>query len=107
MHERTTSAVLIRVGRMVGQLLEEIHLGNLDAGGRTRLREAITRALAAVRSVVAGERFRELDVFAPATDPRRPFSESELRIHHAQLVGWISGVAGTADADGPHILETP
>jgi hypothetical protein len=90
MHGRTRSAVLIRVGSMVGQLLEEIHLGNLDAGGRARLREALTRALAEVRSVVAGELLRELDVFAPATDPRRPLSESELRIHHAQLVGWMA-----------------
>lgn len=44
MHGTTTSAVLVRVGSMVGQLLEEIHIGNLDAGGRTQLREALTRA---------------------------------------------------------------
>ena len=52
------------------------------------------------------ELLRELDVFAPATDPRRLLSESELRIHHAQPVGWIAGV-GITDAHGPQVPVPP
>ena len=64
-------AKLLRIGSMVKQLLEEVRQAPLDEASRVRLREIYEQSV------------REL-----AETP----SESELRIAHAQLVGWLEGL---------------
>lgn len=100
-------SVLVRVGSMVGQLLEEIHLGDLDTGGHARLGVVLAQAVAEVRAAVDADLARELDMFAPTVDPREPVSEPELRVRHAQLVGWIAGILGTADPDVTELPSLP
>jgi hypothetical protein len=95
----TAPSTLARVGSMIGQLLEEIHTGNLDAAAHARLHSTLAQALIEVRRAVDEELCRELNRLASPIDPRVLLSEPELRIRHAQLVGWIAGVLSAAEYD--------
>ena len=99
---------LTRLGSMLAQLLEEVHIAPLDEPGRTRLRDVHTRALAELRDRLPTELRGELDRITQPPIPGRPASEAELRIMQAQLVGWLEGLfAGAAFADALGHGHTP
>ena len=82
---------LIRIGRMVQSMLEEVRQVPLDEAGRKRLSEIHERALTAVREVVSEDLREELSQLALPFGEGVP-TESELRIAQAQLLGWLDGL---------------
>jgi len=86
----TQPLALSRVGSMVGAMLEEIRRGPLDQPARRLLRGTFECALAETRRLVPEAERRELDrVFPPLGDTTA--SDVDLRLAHAQLVGWLQG----------------
>ncbi|MEH0843001.1 bacterial proteasome activator family protein [Micromonospora sp. CPCC 205711] len=85
-------AKVMRIGSMIKQLLEEVKSAPLDDASRHRMREIHERSIVELKDGLAPELREELERLAlPFTDDKAP-SESELRIAHAQLVGWLEGL---------------
>jgi hypothetical protein len=84
-------AKVMRIGRMVQQLLEEIKAAPLDEAGRTRLATVLHTSITELKQGLAPELDAELDRLIQPFDQATP-SESELRIAQAQLVGWLEGL---------------
>ncbi len=85
-------AKVMRIGSMVKQLLEEVKSAPLDEAARARLREIHQQSIRELEEGLAPELIEELErlslPFAPDSTP----SNAELRIAHAQLVGWLEGL---------------
>ncbi len=85
-------AKVMRIGTMIKQLLEEVRAAPLDEKGRERLVEIHRRSILELEDGLAPELRDELERisidFAEGATP----SEAELRIAHAQLVGWLEGL---------------
>jgi len=84
-------AKLLRIGSMVKQLLEEVRQAPLDEASRDRLREIYEQSVRELADGLSPDLAAELDRVSIPFDTGTP-SESELRIAHAQLVGWLEGL---------------
>ncbi len=84
-------AKLLRIGSMVKQLLEEVRQAPLDEASRSRLREIYEQSIRELADGLSPDLAAELDRVSIPFDSPTP-SESELRIAHAQLVGWLEGL---------------
>ncbi|MGI5212683.1 bacterial proteasome activator family protein [Plantactinospora sp. CA-290183] len=85
-------AKVMRIGSMIKQLLEEVKSAPLDDASRTRLREIHQRSIVELEDGLAPELRDELERLSlPFSEDAAP-SEGELRIAHAQLVGWLEGL---------------
>ena len=85
-------AKVMRIGSMVKQLLEEIRNAPLDEAGRARLAEVHERSIAELEQALSGELVEELRrITLPFAEESTP-TDAELRIAHAQLVGWLEGL---------------
>jgi hypothetical protein len=84
-------AKVMRIGRMVQQLLEEIKSAPLDEPGRKRLATVLHTSIKELKDGLAPELDDELDRLIQPFDENTP-TESELRIAQAQLVGWLEGL---------------
>ncbi len=85
-------AKVMRIGSMVKQLLEEVRSADLDAPARSRLREIYDSSVQEVGSALSPDLREELErVAIPFGDDGDP-SDAELRVAHAQLVGWLEGL---------------
>ena len=84
-------AKLLRIGSMVKQLLEEVRLAPLDEASRERLREIYEQSVRELADGLSPDLVAELDRVSIPFDSPTP-SEAELRIAHAQLVGWLEGL---------------
>jgi hypothetical protein len=84
-------AKVMRIGAMVRQLLEEVRHSSLDEASRTRLREIYETSVKELAEVLSPELRKELERLSSPFDEGAP-SEAELRIAHAQLVGWLEGL---------------
>ncbi|PRZ42972.1 uncharacterized protein DUF2587 [Antricoccus suffuscus] len=85
-------AMVMRIGTMVKQLLEEVRQAPLDEASRARLKEIYQQSIVELEKGLAPELKEELDRLSlPFTEDVVP-SESELRIAQAQLVGWLEGL---------------
>jgi hypothetical protein len=85
-------ALIMRIGSMVKQLLEEVRNSPLDEASRTRLREIHRSSIKELERGLAPELVEELErISLPFTDESVP-SEGELRVAQAQLVGWLEGL---------------
>ncbi|WP_026918470.1 bacterial proteasome activator family protein [Gordonia shandongensis] len=85
-------AKVMRIGTMIKQLLEEVRAAPLDDASRNRLAEIHRSSIAELADGLAPELRDELDRLAlPFSDDATP-SDAELRIAHAQLVGWLEGL---------------
>jgi hypothetical protein len=83
-------AKVMRIGSMIKQLLEELRSSPLDEASRVRLMEIHQRSIKELEQGLAPELVEELErISLPFTDTP---SEAELRIAHAQLVGWLEGL---------------
>ena len=93
--ERTESieqpAKLLRIGSMVKQLLEEVRQAPLDEASRNRLREIYEQSIRELAGGLSPDLAAELDRVSIPFDTDTP-SDAELRIAHAQLVGWLEGL---------------
>lgn len=85
-------AKVMRIGTMVRQLLEEVRSAPLDEASRSRMREIYEQSVAELSEVLSQELKEELvGLSLPFAEDQVP-SESELRVAHAQLVGWLEGL---------------
>ena len=84
-------AKVMRIGRMVQQLLEEVKAAPVDEPGRKRLAQVVHTSIAELKDGLAPELDAELDRLIQPFEGDTP-SESELRIAQAQLVGWLEGL---------------
>ena len=84
-------AKLLRIGSMVKQLLEEVRQAPLDEASRSRLREIYEQSIRELAEGLSPDLVNELDRVSIPFDSPTP-SEAELRVAHAQLVGWLEGL---------------
>ena len=84
-------AKLLRIGSMVKQLLEEVRQAPLDEASRGRLKEIYEQSIRELADGLSPDMVAELDRISIPFDSDTP-SDAELRIAHAQLVGWLEGL---------------
>ncbi|HEV7887342.1 MAG TPA: bacterial proteasome activator family protein [Acidimicrobiales bacterium] len=84
-------AKVMRIGSMIKQLLDEVRLAPLDEASRARLKEIYETSVRELAAVLSPDLQEELDRLAQPFDAHAP-SEAELRVAHAQLVGWLEGL---------------
>lgn len=85
-------AKVMRIGTMIKQLLEEVRHAPLDEQSRSRLREIYETSVKELSDGLSSDLQEELDrLVSPFAEGAVP-SEAELRIAHAQLVGWLEGL---------------
>jgi hypothetical protein len=84
-------AKLLRIGSMVKQLLDEVRSAPLDEASRVRLREIYEQSVRELAEGLSPDLVEELDRISIPFDSPTP-SDAELRIAHAQLVGWLEGL---------------
>jgi hypothetical protein len=73
------------------KLLEEVRQAPLDEASRSRLREIYEQSIRELADGLSPDLVAELDRISIPFDSPTP-SDSELRIAHAQLVGWLEGL---------------
>jgi hypothetical protein len=84
-------AKVMRIGSMVRQLLDEVRAAPLDDRSRYRMKEIYETSVKELRNVLSPELREELERLSFPFDEGTP-SDAELRIAHAQLVGWLEGL---------------
>src|SRR6185436_14318988 len=89
--EVTEPAKVMRIASMVRTLLDEVRAAPLDDASRTRLKEIYETSVKELGEVLSEDLRTELDRLSFAFDDHSP-SDAELRVAHAQLVGWLEGL---------------
>jgi hypothetical protein len=84
-------AKVIRIGMMIKQLLEEVRAAPLDDLSRNRLKEIHASSIAELSDGLSPDLRKELERLTLPFDAGTP-TDAELRIAHAQLVGWLDGL---------------
>ncbi len=84
-------AKVIRIGMMIKQLLEEVRAAPLDDLSRNRLKEIHEASIAELSEGLSPDLREELARLTLPFQGGTP-TDSELRIAHAQLVGWLDGL---------------
>ncbi|MBM3827111.1 MAG: bacterial proteasome activator family protein [Actinobacteria bacterium] len=87
----TEPGKVMRIGSMIKQLLEEARTVALDEPSRERLAEIYERSITELAEALSPDLQQELRLLALPFSGEAP-SEAELRIAHAQLVGWLEGL---------------
>ncbi|HEX2240192.1 MAG TPA: proteasome activator [Actinomycetota bacterium] len=85
-------AKVMRIGTMVRQLLEEIRAAPLDQESRDRLKEIYETSVSELSEVLSPDLRAELDRLSFDFEAQASPSDAELRVAHAQLVGWLEGL---------------
>ena len=84
-------AKVMRIAAMVRQLLEEVRHAPMDEASRSRLREIYETSTKELSEVLSGDLREELSRLSLPFESDAP-SDAELRVAHAQLVGWLEGL---------------
>lgn len=84
-------AKVMRIASMARQLLDEVRTAPLDDPSRSRLREIYQTSIKELAGVLSEDLQDELERLSSPFDENTP-SDAELRIAHAQLVGWLEGL---------------
>jgi len=82
---------LLRIAVMVREMLEEVRRAPLDADAREHLADIHHRVLQELKTGLSEPLAEELDRITLPFGNGVP-SEAELRIAHAQLLGWLEGL---------------
>jgi len=83
-------AKVMRIGTMIKQLLEEVKAAPLDDAARDKLADLHARSVKELKGALSDELAEEIDrIVLPLSDTP---SEPEIRVAHAQLVGWLEGL---------------
>lgn len=82
---------LLRIAVMVREMLEEVRRAPLDADAREHLADIHQRVLKELKAGLSEPLAEELDRITLPFGNGVP-SEAELRIAHAQLLGWLEGL---------------
>ncbi|WP_169949240.1 bacterial proteasome activator family protein [Microbispora sp. H11081] len=87
-------AKVMRIGSMIRQLLEEVRAAPLDEASRKRLADIHQSSIKELEEGLAPELVEELERLSlPFSDESGTApSDAELRVAHAQLVGWLEGL---------------
>jgi hypothetical protein len=85
-------AKVMRIGTMVKQLLEEVRAAPLDDASRARMREIHETSIKELSEGLAPDLRDELSRLALPFEEDKVPSDAELRVAHAQLVGWLEGL---------------
>jgi len=85
-------AKVMRIGSMIKQLLDEVRQAPMDEASRSRLKEIYETSVQELARVLSPDLRDELDRLAMPFEEGTPPSEAELRVAHAQLVGWLEGL---------------
>lgn len=84
-------AKVMRIATMVKQLLEEVKHAPLDEPSRARMADVYETSVRELGEVLSPELKDELARLSLPFNAESP-SEAELRIAHAQLIGWLEGL---------------
>ena len=84
-------AKVMRIATMVRQLLEEVRQAPLDEASRARMRDVYETSVRELGEVLSPDLKDELGRLSLPFETDAP-TESELRVAHAQLVGWLEGL---------------
>lgn len=84
-------AKVMRIATMVRQLLEEVRHAPLDEASRARLRDVYETSVRELGEVLSPDLKDELGRLSLPFEADAP-TEAELRVAHAQLVGWLEGL---------------
>ncbi|MEA2446370.1 MAG: hypothetical protein QOK47_7 [Actinomycetota bacterium] len=84
-------AKVMRIATMVKQLLDEVKHAPLDEPSRARMADIYETSVRELGEVLSPELKDELARLSLPFDKESP-SEAELRIAHAQLIGWLEGL---------------
>ena len=84
-------AKVMRIATMVRQLLEEVRQAPLDEASRARLRDVYETSVLELGEVLSPDLKEELGRLSLPFEAEAP-TDSELRVAHAQLVGWLEGL---------------
>lgn len=85
-------AKVMRIASMARHLLEEVRQAGLDDASRARLRDIYDTSIKELAEVLAPDLKDELARLSLPFDQGDAPSDAELRIAHAQLVGWLEGL---------------
>jgi predicted XRE-type DNA-binding protein len=98
---------LVRIATMSRQLLEELHTRPLDAAGLNRLRAIDTKIIGELLTDLDPDLRQELQRLVQPLTCHTERSDAELRLAHAQLVGWLQGHLRTAESalSDPHVTS--
>jgi hypothetical protein len=83
---------LIRIASMTRAILDEIKHAPLDLESRRRVLDIHESSLMELRSILSEDLQEEFEEIFKPFDSDEPPSETELRITHAQLIGWLEGL---------------
>ena len=84
-------AKVMRIATMVRQLLDEVRHSPLDDASRARLRDIYETSVKELGEVLSEDLRDELARLSLPFEASSP-TDAELRIAHAQLVGWLEGL---------------
>ena len=84
-------AKVMRIATMVRQLLEEVRQAPLDEASRARMRDVYETSVRELGEVLSPDLKDELGRLSLPFESDAP-TEAELRVAHAQLVGWLEGL---------------
>ena len=83
---------LLRIAMMVREMLEEVRRAPLDENAREHLADIHARVVQELKAALSGPLAEELDRITLPFGQNEIPSEAELRIAHAQLLGWLEGL---------------
>jgi len=87
----TDPAKLIRLGTMLQTMLTELKDSETDTAGLKRLSQIHNETIEELSEILSDDLQEELLEFNDCCGTETP-SEGEIRVAHAQLVGWIQGL---------------
>lgn len=85
-------AKVMRLGTMIKQLLDEVRSAPLDEAARDRLVAVHEASVKELESGLSEDLVAELHRVTLPFSPDDTPTDAELRIAHAQLVGWLEGL---------------
>jgi hypothetical protein len=89
---------VIRIGRMLLQLLDEVRSASLDDAARARLSEIHERSVKELQDSLPPELAEELcRIWVPVSGGSQASGE-EVRVGQAQLAGWLEGLVHNIQA---------
>lgn len=84
-------AKVMRIASMARQLLDEVRHASLDEASRSRMREIYETSVKELSEILSPDLKEELARLSLPFNEQSP-SDAELRVAHAQLVGWLEGL---------------
>ena len=88
---------VMRIATMTKQLLDEVRTHPLDSASLNRLRTIDTQIVGELLTDLSPDLRHELQRLAEPLTRQTELSDAELRLAHAQLVGWLQGLLQAAD----------